>query len=154
MRTLAATILLLLAASCAPAESPDQANKSSSRYSDGPTVRAEPAPAGADASLQGRWRLRAFQGAPAPQGEPPVEIVITADSISANACVFSGWRYRQDGPLVQVTPIDAAICERTVSRFEQQFSDFMREVSRATVGQDGSLILNSAAERVEFERIG
>ena len=55
---------------------------------------------------------------------------------------------------MEVTPADGAVCERTTSPFEQRFSAFMDRVTRATIIQDGSLILDSAAEQVEFDRVG
>jgi hypothetical protein len=104
--------------------------------------------------ITGRWRLQFFHGAAPPAGEGPIEITIRDGRIDVNACVFSGWRYRQDGTLMEVTPADGAVCERMTSPFEQRFGDFMDRVTRATLIQDGSLILDSAAEQVEFDRIG
>lgn len=103
--------------------------------------------------ISGRWRLQFFHGAAPPAGEGPVEITIADGRIEANACVFSGWRYRQDGPLLEITPGAGAVCERTLTPFEQRFGTFMDRVTRATIVQDGSLILDSAAEQVEFDRI-
>jgi len=103
--------------------------------------------------ITGRWRLQFFHGAAPPAGERPVEVTIADGRIDANACVFSGWRYRQDGPLLEITPADGAVCERTLTAFEQRFGSFMDRVTRATLLQDGSLILDSAAEQVEFDRI-
>lgn len=104
--------------------------------------------------ITGRWRLSRFHGAAPPPGEGPIEITISGGRIDVNACVFSGWRYRQDGTLMELTPADGAVCERMTSPFEDRFGDFMDGVTRATIIQDGSLILDSAAEQVQFERIG
>lgn len=104
--------------------------------------------------ITGRWRLQFFHGAAPPAGEEPIEITITDGRIDVNACVFSGWRYRQDGTLMEVTPADGAVCERMTTPFEQRFGSFMDRVTRATIIQDGSLILDSAAEQVEFDRVG
>jgi hypothetical protein len=104
--------------------------------------------------ITGRWRLQVFHGAAPPAVEAPVEITITEGRIDANACVFSGWRYRRDGTLMEVTPADGSVCERMTSPFEQRFGAFMDRVTRATIVQDGSLILESAAEQVEFDRVG
>ncbi len=104
--------------------------------------------------ITGRWRLRFFHGAAPPAGQPPIEITIADGRIDANECVFSGWRYRQDGPLMEVTPARAPICERVTSPFEDRFGDFMDRVTRATILRDGALILDSAAEQVEFRKVG
>ena len=114
---------------------------------------AEPAPPLPRLDITGRWRLQAFHGAAPPAGEQPIEITITDGRIDANACVYSGWRYRQDGPLLEVTPADGAVCERTTTPFEDRFGDFMDRVMRATIIQDGSLILDSPLEQVEFDPI-
>lgn len=103
--------------------------------------------------ITGRWRLQFFHGAPPPAGEGPVEITIADGRIETEACVFSGWRYRQDGPLLEITPGNGAVCERTLTPFEQRFGNFMDRVTRATIVQDGSLILDSSLEQVEFDRI-
>ena len=103
--------------------------------------------------ITGRWRLQFFHGAAPPTGEQPIEITITDGRIDANACVYSGWRYRQDGPLLEVTPDSGAVCERTTTPFEDRFGDFMDRVMRATIIQDGSLILDSPLEQVEFDPI-
>jgi hypothetical protein len=113
----------------------------------------EPAPPLPNVDINGRWRLRFFHGAAPPAGQPPIEITIADGSIEANECVFSGWRYRQDGPLMEVTPVRAPVCERMTSPFEDRFGDFMDRVTRATLVQDGALILDSAAEQVEFRRV-
>lgn len=113
----------------------------------------EPAPPLPDADITGRWRLRFFHGAAPPAGQPPLEITIEDGRIEANECVFSGWRYRQDGPLMEVTPVRAPICERMTSPFEDRFGDFMDGVTRATLLRDGALILDSAAAQVEFRRV-
>ncbi len=103
--------------------------------------------------ITGRWRLQVFHGAAPPAGEGPVEITIADGRIAANACVFSGWRYRQDGPLLEIRSGDGAVCERTLTPSEQRFRAFMDRVTRATIVQDGSLILDSPLEQVEFDRI-
>lgn len=113
----------------------------------------EPAPPLPPVDITGRWRLRFFQGAAPPAGQPPIEITIADGRIEANECVFSGWRYRQDGPLMEVTPVRAPICERMTSPFEDRFGEFMDRVTRATLLQDGALILDSAAAQVEFRRV-
>lgn len=102
----------------------------------------------------GRWRLRAVHGARPPAGEPPIEITVTDDRITANACVFSSWRYRQDGQLLEITPGQEPVCERTLSPAEQRFGAFMDRIDRVTIIPDGGLILDSAAEQVEFRRVG
>ncbi|HST92112.1 MAG TPA: META domain-containing protein [Brevundimonas sp.] len=102
----------------------------------------------------GRWRLTTFHGARPPAGETPIEITVTEDRITANACVFSSWRYRQDGQLLEITPGREAVCERTLSPAEQRFGAFMDRIDRATIIPDGGLILDSAAEQVEFRRVG
>lgn len=104
--------------------------------------------------ITGRWRLSRFHGAAPPAGEGPVEITITDGRIDANACVFAGWRYRQDGSQMEMTPADDAVCERMTTPFERRFGAFMDGVTRATIVQGGSLILDSAAEQVQFDRIG
>jgi hypothetical protein len=114
----------------------------------------EPAPPQPPVDITGRWRLRFFHGAAPPAGEGPIEITITDGRIEANECVFSGWRYRQDGPLMEVTPATGPVCERMTSPFEDRFGDFMDGVTRATIIQDGALILDSAAAQVEFRRVG
>lgn len=114
----------------------------------------EPAPPRPPVDITGRWRLRFFHGAAPPAGETPVEITIADGRIEANACVFAGWRYRQDGPLMEVTPATGPVCERTTTPFEQRFGAFMDRVTRATIVQDGALILDSAAEQVEFRKVG
>ncbi len=103
--------------------------------------------------ITGRWRLQAFHGAAPPAGEGPIELTITEGRIEVNACVFSGWRYRQDGPLLELTPADGAVCERTTTAFEDRFGDFMDGVMRATIIPDGSLILDSPLEQVGFKPI-
>ena len=60
--------------------------------------------------ITGRWRLQSFHGAAPPAGEQPIEITISDGRIAVNACVFSGWRYRQDGPLLEVRPADSPVC--------------------------------------------
>ena len=52
-----------------------------------------------------------------------------------------------------MTPADGAVCERTTTPFEDRFGDFMDRVMRATIIQDGSLILDSPLEQVEFDPI-
>lgn len=102
-------------------------------------------------SLVGRWRLTAVHGQ-APMG-PPLEIQVSATEIRANACVFAGWRYLQEGPLLETTPIPDAVCERTVTPEELRFGAFMDQVHRATLLPDGALILDSPGEQFEFHRI-
>lgn len=113
----------------------------------------EPAPPAPRESFTGRWRLRFAHGASPPADGPPLEIAVTDDRITANACVFAGWRYRQDGRLLEVTPLEAPVCERTLTDFEKRFAAFMRGLNRATITQDGALILDSAAEQFEFRRV-
>jgi len=113
----------------------------------------EPAPPQPPVDISGRWRLRFFHGAAPPAGQPPIEITIADGRIEASECVFSGWRYRQDGPLMEVTPVRAPICERMTSPFEDRFGDFMDGVTRATIVQNGALVLDSAAAQVEFRRV-
>ncbi|KQY84567.1 META domain-containing protein [Brevundimonas sp. Root1423] len=113
----------------------------------------EPAPPAPRESFTGRWRLRFAHGASPPADGPPLEITVTDDRITANACVFAGWRYRQDGRLLEVTPLQEPVCERTLTPFEQRFAAFMRGLNRATIIQDGALILDSAAEQFEFRRV-
>jgi hypothetical protein len=120
----------------------------------GASLTFETAPPLPREPITGRWRLQFFHGAAPPTGEAPIEITITDGRIDANACVFSGWRYRRDGTLMEVTPANGAVCERMTSPFEQRFGAFMDRVTRATVIRDGSLILDSAAEQVEFDRVG
>ena len=114
----------------------------------------EAAPPVPKVDITGRWRLQFFHGAAPPASQPPIEITIADGRIEANECVFSGWRYRQDGPLMEVIPVRAAICERMTSPFEERFGDFMEGVTRATIIRDGSLILDSPSAQVEFRRIG
>lgn len=114
----------------------------------------DPAPPLPKIDITGRWRLRFFHGAAPPAGEAPIEIAVGENLIEANACVFPGWRYRQDGPLLEVTPSTGPVCERTTTPFEDRFGDFMDRVTRATVLRDGALILDSAAEQVEFRKVG
>ena len=120
----------------------------------GPDVRLEfeAAPPQPRQDVTGRWRLRAFQGAAPPAGQP-IEITISDARIEANACVFAGWRYRQDGALLEVTPAAGPVCERTTSPLEARFQRFMDGLTRATLIEGGGLILDSAAEQVEFERV-
>jgi hypothetical protein len=113
----------------------------------------EPAPPLPKVDITGRWRLRFFHGAAPAAGEAPVEITIGDGVIEANACVFAGWRYRQDGPLLEVTPSTGPVCERTTSPLEDRFGDFMDGVTRATILPDGALILDSAAAQVEFRKV-
>lgn len=113
----------------------------------------QPAPPPPRERFTGRWRLRFFHGASPPAGETPLEITVTDDTITASACVFSGWRYRQDGRLLEVTPLEGAVCERTLTDFETRFGAFMTGLNRATLLQDGALILDSATEQVEFRRV-
>lgn len=113
----------------------------------------EPAPPLPKVDITGRWRLRFFHGAAPPAGEAPIEITIGDGRIEANACVFSGWRYRQDGPLMEVTPGTGPVCERTTTPLEDRFGDFMDGVTRATPLDNGALILDSAAAQVEFRRV-
>ncbi|SFS83481.1 META domain-containing protein [Brevundimonas viscosa] len=122
----------------------------------GPEARLvfEPAPPQPRIDITGRWRLQFFHGAAPPPGSGPVEITISDGRIGANACVFSGWRYRQEGPLLEITSDDGLVCERTLTPFEQRFGSFMDRVIRATLLPDGSLILDSAGEQVEFDRVG
>lgn len=113
----------------------------------------EPAPAPAREGFTGRWRLRFLHGATPPEGERPLEITVTEDAITANACVFAGWRYRQDGRLLEVTEIEAPVCERTRTPMEQRFGAFMKGLNRATIIDGGALILDSASEQLEFRRV-
>ncbi len=113
----------------------------------------EPAPPAPRESFTGRWRLRFVHGASPPAGERPLEITVTDDRITADACVFAGWRYRQDGQLLEVTPLEEPVCERTLTPSEQRFSAFMRGLNRATIIDGGALILDSAAEQLEFRRV-
>ncbi len=113
----------------------------------------EPAPPQPRVDITGRWRLHAFHGAAPPGGEAPIEVTITDGRIEANACVFGGWLYRQDGPLMEVTPGTGPVCERVTTPFEDRFGDFMDGVNRATIVQDGALILDSDAAQVEFRRV-
>lgn len=113
----------------------------------------EAAPSKAKLDFTGRWRLKAFHGATPPAGEPPIEITVTDDRITANACVFSGWSYRQDGQLLEITPGQEPVCERTLRPSEQRFGAFMDRIDRVTILPDGGLILDSAAEQVEFRRV-
>lgn len=99
----------------------------------------------------GRWRLHAVHGQP--PGPPPLEIEVSAEEIRANVCVLPGWRYVQEGPLLETTPIPAAVCERTSTPAEVRFGAFMDQVHRATLLPDGALILDSPAEQFEFRRV-
>lgn len=99
----------------------------------------------------GRWRLRFMHGQ-APTGAP-IEIEVTKAEIRPDACVFSGWRYRQDGPLVEVTPLSGPVCERMLTPEEQRFGAMMDRLHRATILADGGLILDSPGEQFEFRRI-
>lgn len=101
----------------------------------------------------GRWRLRFLHGASPPAGENPIEITVTEDTINASACIFSGWRYRQDGNLLEVTPVQSSVCERMPTETEARFGRFMDGLNRATIIQGGALILDSAAEQLEFRRV-
>lgn len=101
----------------------------------------------------GRWQLRFVHGASPPPGERPLEITVTDDRIMADACVFPGWRYRQDGRLLEVTPLEEPVCERTLTPSEQRFSAFMRGLNRATLIDSGALILDSASEQLEFRKV-
>jgi hypothetical protein len=112
-----------------------------------------PLPPVAPTDITGRWRLRFMHGESPPAGAPPLELTVTGDRIEANACVFAGWRYRQDGPLLELTPSQEPVCERTLTAWEQRFGRFMAGVSRATLLPNGALILDSAAEQVEFRRV-
>lgn len=103
--------------------------------------------------ITGRWRLHAFHGVAPGAGAEPIEITITDGRIDANACVFAGWRYRQDGTLMEVTPAMGAVCERTTTPWEQRFGAFMDRVTRATLIEGGGLILDSPLEQVEFRRV-
>jgi hypothetical protein len=104
-------------------------------------------------SFTGRWRLAFAHGAAPAADGPPLEITVTDDRITANACVFAGWRYRQDGRLLEVTPLEEPVCERTLTPSEQRFSAFMRGLDRATIIAGGVLILDSAAEQLEFRKV-
>ena len=119
----------------------------------GASLAFEGAPPLPRIDITGRWRLRFFHGAAPPAGEGPVEITITDGRIEADACVFGGWLYRQDGGLMEITPATGPVCERTTTLFEQRFGAFMDRVTRATIIQDGALILDSAAEQVEFRKV-
>ncbi|MGZ9099435.1 MAG: META domain-containing protein [Brevundimonas sp.] len=117
------------------------------------TLAFEPAPAAPRERFTGRWRLRFLHGAAPPEGERPLKITVTEDRITADACVFAGWRYRQDGRLLETTPLEAPVCERTLTPLERRFSAFMDGLNRATVIDSGALILDSAAEQLEFRRV-
>ena len=117
------------------------------------TLTFAPAPPEPLTPITGRWRLHILHGSTPPASAAPIEITITRGRIEANACVFSGWHYRQDGPLLEVTPEPGAVCERPTSPFEQNFGAFMSSVIRATIIQGGALILDSPSEQVEFRRI-
>lgn len=109
-----------------------------------------PAPPAVRESFTGIWRLHAVHGAPPAEA---LEITVTPDRITANACVLPGWRYRQDGQLLEVTVLESAVCERTLTQQEQQFSAFMRGLNRATLIEGGALILDSASEQFEFRKV-
>lgn len=113
----------------------------------------EPAPALPRERFTGRWRLRFVHGAPPQAGEPPLDITVTDDRITTSACVFSGWRYRQDGRLLEVSALGGSVCERTLTAFEQRFDAFMAGLNRATLIQGGALILDSPGEQWEFRRV-
>ena len=113
----------------------------------------QPAPPLPRESFTGRWRLRSVGGTAPSNAGAPLEITVTDDRITANACVFTGWRYRQDGRLLEVTETQGPVCERTSTELETRFVAFMRDLNRATITQDGTLILDSAAEQVEFSRL-
>lgn len=121
----------------------------------GPTgsLLFEAASRGPQESFIGRWRLRFVHGAAPPAGDPPVEITVTDDRITANACVFSGWRYRQDGPLLEVTGLQEPVCERTLTPAEQRFGAFMDRLHRVTILPNGDLILDSPTEQLTFRRV-
>lgn len=99
----------------------------------------------------GRWRLHAVHGRRA--GGPPLEIEVSADEIRPDVCVLAGWRYLQEGPLLETTPIPAAVCERTLTPEEVRFGAFMDQAHRATLLPDGALVLDSPAEQFEFRRV-
>lgn len=99
----------------------------------------------------GRWRLHAVHGQP-PAG-PPLEIEVSADEIRTNVCVLAGWRYLQEGPLLETTPVKDAVCERTLTPEELRFGAFMDHAHRATLLPDGALILDSPREQFEFRRV-
>lgn len=117
------------------------------------TLTFESAPSPPRERFVGRWRLRSVHGAAPPVGDLPLEITVTEDAIRANACVFPGWRYRQDGTLLEVTEIPSSVCERTSTPLETRFAAFMKGLTRATLLNDGALILDSAAEQLEFARV-
>lgn len=99
----------------------------------------------------GRWRLQAVHGRP--PSAPALEIEVTPEEIRPNVCVLSGWRYLQEGPLLETTPLPNPVCERTPTPEEQRFGAFMEEAHRATVLPNGALILDSPREQFEFRRI-
>lgn len=113
----------------------------------------QPAPPLKRENFTGRWRLRLVHGTALPNGEPPLEITVTEHAITANACVFAGWRYRQDGRLLEITQIEASVCERPLTALETRFAAFMQGLNRATMIQNGTLILDSATEQLEFRRV-
>jgi hypothetical protein len=119
----------------------------------GPDVRLVFASAPPEPSQRflGLWRLRVLHGQP-PAG-PPIDIEVTETEIRANACVFAGWRYRQDGPLLETTRIPGTVCERTLTAEEQRFGALMDRLHRATLLPDGALILDSPSEQFEFRQI-
>lgn len=113
-----------------------------------------PAPPLPPERFTGRWRLVSLNGAAVPSGEPPLEITVTDDRITAMSCVFSPWRYSQQGNHLELTGLSAAVCERMLSPLEQRFGAFMDRVVRATVLQGGDLILDSALAQAQFRRVG
>jgi hypothetical protein len=121
----------------------------------GPGARLtfEPAPPAAPEPITGRWRLHLMHGVSPPAGAEPIEITISDGQIEANACVFAGWRYRQDGALMEITPQTDPVCQRGTTGWEKRFGAFMAGVNRATIVQDGALILDSALEQAEFRRV-
>jgi hypothetical protein len=119
----------------------------------GAALSFEALPPVARTDITGRWRLRVMHGTAPPVDAAPLELTITADRIEANACVFAGWRYRQDASLLELTPSQEPVCERTLTAWEQRFGRFMNGVSRAILLPDGALILDGAAEQVEFRRV-
>ena len=120
----------------------------------GATLVFEPAPSLPRERFTGRWRLHALHGEPPPNEGPPIEITVTDDRITANTCVFSPWRYSQQGSHLDVSGVPTAVCERALSDFEKRFGAFMDGVIRATVLEDGDLILDSAPEQAQFRRVG
>lgn len=119
----------------------------------GPDARLvfEAAPDRPQPRFVGRWRLHAVHGRP--PGGAPMEIEVSEGEIRTNVCVLAGWRYLQEGPLLETTPTGEAVCERTLTPEEARFGAFMDQAHRATLLPDGALILDSPREQFEFRRV-